>query len=324
MKIERILSKLYDLGIKINVVDNKLKVQPTREKISNEILNEIRTNKVELIHYLKGVGTKSQYIEISNVEMKELYPSTSAQKRLYLLQQYDLASTAYNMPNIISLGKYADKSKIEDVFKQLINRHESFRTSIIVVDNNPVQYISKDVEFELEKLSIENTEVENIRNNFIKPFDLSQAPFLRAAIVDIKGEDSLLMIDMHHIISDGTTLTILEKEFQALYLGEELAPLPLQYRDYSQWQNSKEQQELIKEQEQYWLNKFQGELPVLNLPIDYVRPLKKSFEGSNIDFYLNEIETKELIKIAEESDSTLFIVLLAIVTSLLINLLLPT
>ncbi|NOQ28125.1 MAG: amino acid adenylation domain-containing protein, partial [Bacteroidales bacterium] len=152
---------------------------------------------------------------------------------------------------------------------------------------------------------------------FIKPFDLSQAPLLRVAIVDIKGEDSLLMIDMHHIISDGTSHAILEKEFQTLLLGEELAPLPLQYKDYSEWQNSKEQQELIKDQEQYWLNKFAGEIPVLNLPSDYVRPIVQSHEGARLSFVLSKEETEEIRSFTTEYDLTLYMSLLSVFSILL-------
>ncbi|NOQ25537.1 MAG: amino acid adenylation domain-containing protein, partial [Bacteroidales bacterium] len=262
-------------------------------------------------------STKKEFVSIPKAKEQLNYPLSSAQKRLYLLQQFDLTSTAYNMPNIIPLGKEADKEKIETVFKQLINRHESFRTSIIVVDQDPVQLISKDVEFEIGELSIESTELENTRINFIKPFDLSQAPFLRAAIVDIKGEESMLMIDMHHIISDGSSHAILEKEFQALLSGEELAPLPLQYKDYSQWQNSKEQQELKKNQEQYWLNKFEGEIPVLNLPIDYVRPLLQNHEGATVDFVLSKEETKGIKIFTKENDLTLYMTLLSVFSILL-------
>ncbi|NOQ24717.1 MAG: amino acid adenylation domain-containing protein [Bacteroidales bacterium] len=262
-------------------------------------------------NYIKSSDEKL-FISVLKTEKKTNYSMSSAQKRIYLLQQIDLTSTAYNMPIIISLGKEADKLKIEEVFKQLINRHESFRTSIIIVDGEAVQLISRDVEFEFEELSIESTEIETTRNNFIKPFDLSKAPFLRAAIVDIKGEDSLLMIDMHHIISDGTSQKILKEEFESLYSGEELPSLNLQYKDYSEWQNTEKQQFEIREQEEYWLNEFVKEFSGLNLPTDYVRPVVQNFEGSSISFYLNENETKELIKIARESDSTLFIVLLAV------------
>ncbi|NOQ25399.1 MAG: amino acid adenylation domain-containing protein [Bacteroidales bacterium] len=263
------------------------------------------------------ISKKTEFVSIPKTEEQSNYPVSPAQKRLYFLQQFDLESIAYNMPNVFSLGKEADKRKIEEVFKQLIDRHESFRTSIIVVDGEPVQFISKEVEFELEELSITNNEVENTRNKFIKPFDLSNAPYLRVALVNIKGEDSLLMIDMHHIISDGTSHIILEKEFQTLYSEKELTPLKLQYKDYSQWQNSNEQQEFIKDQEQYWLTKFEGEIPVLSLPMDYVRPLMQSQEGATVNFILSKEETEGIRLFSKENDLTLYMSLLSVFSILL-------
>ncbi|NOQ27310.1 MAG: AMP-binding protein, partial [Bacteroidales bacterium] len=302
---------------------HSLKATVLTSKIHKEIGVEFPLRDVFLHSTVKSqasqiaTSTKKEFVSIPKAKEHSNYPLSSAQKRLYLLQQFDLNSTAYNIPYIISLGKEVDKSKIEDIFKQLINRHESFRTSIIVVDSEPVQLISKDVEFEIEEISIENTELENTRNKFIKPFDLSKAPFLRVSIVDIKGEDRLLMIDMHHIISDGSSHAILEKEFQALLSGEELAPLPLQYKDYSQWQNSKEQQELIKDQEQYWLNKFEGEIPVLNLPSDYARPLVQSHEGATVRFVLSKEETEGIKSFTKANELTLYMSLLSVFNILL-------
>jgi amino acid adenylation domain-containing protein len=264
-----------------------------------------------------ATSTKKEFESIPKAKEQSNYPLSSAQKRLYLLQQFDLGSTAYNMPGIIPLGTDTDKGKIEEVFKQLINRHESFRTSINIVDQVPVQKIHDQVEFKLEELSIELGELENTREQFVKPFDLSQAPFLRVAIVDIKGEDSLLMIDMHHVISDGTSHAILEQEFHALLSGEELAPLPLQYRDYSEWQNSKEQQEVIKGQEEYWLKKFEGEIPVLNLPTDYVRPLMQSHEGATVRFALSKEETDWIKSFTKDNGLTLYMSLLSVFNILL-------
>ncbi|NOQ28301.1 MAG: amino acid adenylation domain-containing protein, partial [Bacteroidales bacterium] len=302
---------------------HSLKATVLTSKIHKEIGVEFPLHDVFLHSTIKSqasqiaTSTKKEFVSIPKAKEQSNYPLSPAQKRLYLLQQFDLTSIAYNMPYVISLGKEVDKSKVEDAFKQIIQRHESFRTSIIVVDEDPVQVISKDVEFELGELSIESTELENTRNKFIKPFDLAKTPFLRAAIVDIKGDDSLLMIDMHHIISDGTSHTILEKEFQALLSGEELASLPLQYKDYSQWQNSKEQQDLIKDQEQYWLNKFEGEIPVLNLPNDYVRPLMQSHEGATVSFVLSKEETKGIKIFTKENDLTLYMSLLSVFSILL-------
>ncbi|NOQ27705.1 MAG: amino acid adenylation domain-containing protein, partial [Bacteroidales bacterium] len=302
---------------------HSLKATVLTSKIHKEIGVEFPLRDVFLHSTIKSQAsqieksTKKEFVRIPKAKEHSYYPLSPAQKRLYVLQQFDLTSTAYNMPGIISLGKEADKSKIKEAFKQLINRHESFRTSINVVDHEPVQIISKEVDFKLEELSIENTELENVRNKFIKPFDLSKAPFLRVAIVDIKGEDSLLMVDMHHIISDGTSHSVLEQEFQALLSGEELSPLPLQYKDYSEWQNSKEQQELIKNQEQYWLNKFEGEIPVLNLPSDYARPLVQSHEGATVNFVLSKEETEGLRFFTEENDLTMYMSLLSVFSILL-------
>ncbi|NOQ25413.1 MAG: amino acid adenylation domain-containing protein, partial [Bacteroidales bacterium] len=302
---------------------HSLKATVLTSKIHKEIGVEFPLREVFLHPTIKSQAsqieksTKKEFVSIPKAKEQSSYPLSSAQKRLYLLQQFDLTSTVYNMPYIIPLGKEVDKSKIEEVFKQLINRHESFRTSINLVDQEPVQLISKDVEFELEELSIETREVENTRNKFIRAFDLSKAPFLRVAVIDIKGEDSLLMIDLHHIISDGTTRKILEQEFMTLFSGEKLAPLPLQYKDYSQWQNSKEQQELIKYQEQYWLTKFEGEIPVLSLPSDYVRPLMQSHEGAAVDFVLSKEETEGIRFFTKENDLTLYMSLLSVFNILL-------
>ncbi|NOQ25821.1 MAG: amino acid adenylation domain-containing protein, partial [Bacteroidales bacterium] len=315
-----------DISVNVNffsIGGHSLKATILTGKIYKEIGVEFPLREVFLHSTIKSqasqiaTSTKNDFVSIPKTKEQSNYPVSSAQKRLYLLQQFDLTSTAYNMPYIIPLGKEADKSKIEEVFKQLINRHESFRTSIILVDGEPVQLISKNVAFELEELSIEKPEVENTRNKFIKPFDLSKAPFLRVAIVDIKGEASLLMIDMHHIISDGTSHAILEKEFQILFSGEELALLPLQYKDYSQWQNSKEQQELIKDQEQYWLNKFEGEISVLNLPSDYPRPLVQSHEGAIVNFVLSKEETEGIKIFTKENGLTLYMTLLSVFNILL-------
>ncbi|NOQ25782.1 MAG: amino acid adenylation domain-containing protein, partial [Bacteroidales bacterium] len=330
-KLVKIWSEILNIDKEeISVNDNffsigghSLKATMLTSKIHKEIGVEFPLREVFLHSTIKSqasqiaTSTKNDFVSITKTKEQSNYPVSSAQKRLYLLQQFDLTSTAYNMPYIIPLGKKADKSKIEEVFKQLINRHESFRTSIIVVDQEPVHLISKNVEFEIEEISIEKPELEDTRNKFIKPFDLSKAPFLRAAIVDIKGEAGLLMIDMHHIISDGTSHAILEKEFQALLLGKELAPLPLQYKDYSQWQNSKEQQELIKDQEQYWLNKFEGEIPVLNLPTDYARPVMQSHEGATVNFVLSKEETEAIRLFTKENDLTLYMSLLSVFSILL-------
>ncbi|MCP4157707.1 MAG: hypothetical protein GY757_58905, partial [bacterium] len=159
---------------------------------------------------------------------------------------------------------------------------------------------------------------------FFRPFELTNPPLLRVAVIETTHtgttrdlKERFLLLDMHHIITDGTSQEVLIKEFLALYDGENLPPLELQYKDYAEWQNSRKQKELTKQQEEYWLNLFSGELPVLSLPTDYPRPVIQSFEGNNLSFMLNEDETHRLKETTKENEATLYMALLSIFTILL-------
>ncbi|MCP4152625.1 MAG: hypothetical protein GY757_33120, partial [bacterium] len=211
-----------------------------------------------------------------------------------------LESTAYNMPHTLPLAAETDITGLEKIFGQLIQRHESLRTSFHMENETPVQKIHTTVPFKIETLQIQGTETINhqlmqAKRKFFRPFQLVKAPLLRAAVLVTTetGEANatgtrILLLDMHHIITDGTSQEILTKELFSIYAGESLTPLRLQYRDYAEWQNNKKQKEHMKQQEEAWLKRLSGELPVLTLPTDYPRPLVQTFEGSHIDFDLNK------------------------------------
>jgi amino acid adenylation domain-containing protein/non-ribosomal peptide synthase protein (TIGR01720 family) len=272
--------------------------------------------------YIRG-SKKDRYISIEPIEKREYYELSSAQKRMYFLQQYDLNSTSYNMSNVLEFRGNVNKDKLEETFKKLIKRHDSLRTSFKVINEQPVQRIQKAVEFKIknDKINGESQEtfkgsVEAIIERFVRPFDLGKAPLLRVGVIELQNR-TILLIDMHHIISDGVSGQLLEEEFEWLYGDKRLAALRLQYKDYAWWQNSKAQKELIKEQEEYWINNFSDELPLLNIPTDSPRPLMQSFEGSSMEFKLDKFESERLYEVARENDATLYMVLLSIFTILL-------
>jgi tyrocidine synthetase-3 len=245
---------------------------------------------------------EDRYASIEPVEKKGYYPLSSAQKRLYILQQMTLESTAYNMPQFIPLSEEPDISKLEETFKRLIERHESLRTSFHMINNQPVQKVHDTVEFAIEYYDSQS----------VQPFDLSRAPLLRVGLVKTGENGTILSVDMHHIISDGLSHGVLVKDFIALYTGEDLPPLRIQYKDYAEWQNEEKEKETIKQQEAYWLRQFEEEVPVLNLPMDYERPKVQRFEGSVAHFEVNREITDTLKKLALEEGATLYMVLLAI------------
>ncbi|NOQ28129.1 MAG: hypothetical protein GQ564_22430, partial [Bacteroidales bacterium] len=228
MEISEFFINLKKLKINIKLDGEELDIKAPKGLLTKELVGEIRDNKEKLINFLLNEKKRLKHFAIPKTNLKDYYALSSAQKRLYLLQEMEPESTAYNMPYIIPLGTDAEKEKIEEAFLQLIKRHESLRTSFEIEEEEPVQRIHEEVEFKLEEFEITKEEIQEKRQQFIQAFDLSQAPLLRAAIANIQGEGSLLMIDMHHIISDGVSHSILEQDFQGLYSGEELAPLSLQ------------------------------------------------------------------------------------------------
>jgi len=263
------------------------------------------------------MSTKVSFDSIPKADMQDYYRLSSAQKRLYLLQQMDLVGIAYNMPGLIRIPKGQDRQQLEVVFKQLIQRHESFRTYFDIMDNLPIQRIKPKVSFLIKKYQIKEEDISKIREDFIKPFDLCQAPLLRVAYLEVLDGDDLLLIDMHHIICDEKTHSILSEEFECLVSGETLPPLSFQYKDYSEWQNSTVQQERIRLQEEFWLNMFSDEFSVLTLPSDYSRPVMHEFEGAHVNFILSQEETRIIRTLGSENGLTLYQALLSVFSLLL-------
>lgn len=155
----------------------------------------------------------------------------------------------------------------------------------------------------------------------MRPFDLSRAPLLRVQLVTSSSENHLLLLDIHHIISDGTSMEILVADFTRIYNGEELPELKLQYKDFACWQNNLFESGKISGQEKYWLELYEdigrGEIPEPALPTDYPRPEKQDFTGAGYEFELGMEETSAFKELAAENGATLFMNLLAAFTLLL-------
>src|SRR5690554_4696962 len=186
-----------------------------------------------------------------------------------------------------------------------------------MVGGEPVQKVKKDVEFKLDYVEAAEEKIDDIIEDFIKPFDLSKAPLLRVKAVKVAGDKHFLLVDMHHIISDGVSMEILIKEFVALYNGETLPELRIQYKDFSAWQSALFATDELKKQEEYWLSHLSGEIPVLNMPADFPRPAVQSFKGSSIEFSVDEQLTTKLRGLGKDLELTLYMLLLGALNILL-------
>ncbi|MCP5052434.1 MAG: hypothetical protein GY940_35025, partial [bacterium] len=197
---------------------------------------------------------------------------------------------------------------------RLIHRHDSFRTSFSMMAGEPVQKVCKpgDLEFKPNYYELEEEKADERVDGFSQPFDLSRAPLLRAPVIKIGETRHIVAVDMHHIISDGVSLGIVIRDFMALYDGKPLAPLRLQYKDFAQWQNHHTVKQTLRNQEEYWLNRFDRHVPVINLPTDYYRPAVRNFEGDRVSFNLDKNLCAGLKELALAEEASVFMVLLAI------------
>jgi amino acid adenylation domain-containing protein len=288
----------------------------------------------ELAKYIVSMK-KVKYRSIALAEKREYYKLSSAQKRLYILQKMQENSIAYNESQVVFQEMELDIEMLERTFKTLIQRHESLRTSFQLIDGEPVRKVHDEVEFEVKFYDISEVEVkvEEAVRSFIRPFDLSRAPLLRVGLIKLlhtptalrghprrgtynsqegKEDKYILMVDLHHIITDGTSNQILLQEFEEVYRGNGLPGLQMQYKDYSQWLNNEQERWLRKKQEEYWVKQFEGELSALNLPTDFIRPPEQSHEGKTYRLEIGKEETTALNTLLPEQDATLYIKLLAI------------
>ncbi|MGE5329382.1 MAG: amino acid adenylation domain-containing protein [Deltaproteobacteria bacterium] len=253
---------------------------------------------------------QSQYEHIKVIDKQHYYELSSAQKRMYILSQIE-EEVVYNECYKIQIEGNLDKNRLEKAFKEFIKRHETLRTGFEILHGKPVQKIYDQVEFEILRFKAKEEEIEEIAKGFVKVFDLSNPPLLRVKLIDISEGKYVLLVDIHHIIIDGTSFGILIKEILSLYEGNQLEPLKIQYKDFAYWQNELFESDKIKKQEEYWIKQFNDEIPVLNMPTDYPRPARQSFNGYKKYFTLRKNTVEKLKAICDKTQTTLFMLLLS-------------
>jgi amino acid adenylation domain-containing protein len=316
--MEELLLRIANHNIDVKVENGNLELDiPNGLDVSN-VLNDIKNNKEALIKYiLNKVNGKPDYRVIEKAVIKDKYALSSAQKRLFFLYEMDKNSMAYNMPQFIKLSKNFDKERLSAIFRKLINRHETLRTYFEVIEGEPFQRIVDEVDFEIEVVKTNVNELNATFESMLRPFCLSAPPLMRVGLIETLSDEHFVMIDMHHIITDGISKSLLMKDFFAIYNNEALPELKFQYKDFSEWQLQEEQNTNINLLRDFWMKEFAENVTVLELPTDFQRPRIKDFKGSFVGFELDPVETKKLKLMAEKEGCTMFMILLSAFTILL-------
>ncbi|HLP62220.1 MAG TPA: condensation domain-containing protein, partial [Candidatus Deferrimicrobium sp.] len=265
---------------------------------------------------------KEQFTGVAPVEKKEYYPASPMQKRLFLIAQMEGVDIAYNLAQAYIIEGEVNRERFEQTFQKLIRRHESLRTSFTMVDDQTVQRIHDRLLTNVfAELFSKSDPPEAIIKSFIRPFDLSSAPLLRAQLVELSPGKYLFLYDIHHIISDGTSRGIFLQDFMIYYEGkdEPLPPLNIQYKDFCCWQNNRREKDQVafEKKEKYWLERFSGEIPRLGIYTDYPRSATQSFAGERISFIIEKGGAQRIREFMKENGTTLLMFLLAVYNILL-------
>ncbi len=259
---------------------------------------------------------------LKRIDRDQPLPLSFAQQRLWFLNQLEPESTAYNIPIALRITGELDVNALEHAFLDLIKRHETLRTTFVTNNGRPEQFISAPGKFELPVADLRDTalsEREQEAQRLITeeaqiPFDLSIGPLLRTLLVKLGDQDHVILLTMHHIVSDAWSMGLLTRELTTLYEAHatgrpwRLPELSIQYVDFAHWQRQWLTGEVLAEQLAYWRKQLGGELPALRLPAGAEGGLAR---GASHGFVFSRAQAEAIKSLSRSEGTTLFMTLLA-------------
>ncbi|HYR08675.1 MAG TPA: amino acid adenylation domain-containing protein, partial [Longimicrobium sp.] len=248
-----------------------------------------------------------------------------AQQRLWFLEQLGELGSTYHIPQQLRLRGALDRAALARALERIVARHESLRTVFVLVDGEPEQRILPVeesgfglVEHELRGEPNAQAEVERlVAREADAPFDLERGPLVRAALVRLADDDHLLLVTMHHVVSDAWSMGVFTRELSTLYTAfsqgqpDPLPALPVQYADYAAWQRRRVEGEVLDAQAAYWTRTLAGAPELLELPTDHPRPARQDHAGAVLHVELGRELTAGLTALSHRHDTTLYMTLLA-------------
>ena len=276
-------------------------------------------------------ATKEAYQQIAPVPTQAHYDLSHAQQRLWLAAQREENQSLYNMCFAYTFSGVLDRTALGTAMNTVIGRHESLRTTFVVVEGKPRQKIN-DAEatgFRLRFADLRQLADGEVQAQAIAdaegglPFDLAEGPLLRATLLQLTDDQHLFLFTTHHIISDGWSMQVLHEEvlsaYNALLAGQtpDQTPLRIQYKDFAHWQNTLLSGARPQSLENYWVNQLGGELQPLDFPADFPRSRTKTFNGTVAGFQLDLAQSAALNAFNKDHKTTLFMTAMALVGVLL-------
>ena len=330
MNTEDFLDHLRSLNIKLTINDDKLKCSAPPGVLTPDLRAELAERKAEILGLLQTANLKKNP-KIEVADRHGNFPLSFAQQRLWFLDQLTGANATYNITRSLKLSGKLDVAALEKAIAAIIDRHEILRTTYQLQGDAPAQIISPDHNFKLSTINLQHlseneqqAEIKTLINDYgNKPFDLNKDLLIRCQLLKLNLEEYIFLFCVHHIVFDGWSMGIFDRELSVLYQdfrqgrSPSLPPLLIQYLDFSIWQKQWLKEHVLEAQTTYWKQQLSGIFPLLQLPYDRPRPPVQTANGSIEHFNISVACSQNLKELAQRSDTTLFMVLFAAYSTLM-------
>jgi tyrocidine synthetase-3 len=299
LKAIALMTEIYrELGIELSVAD--VFAHPTIRSMALELSRRAPTRVVQ----------NRSIVRIPKLPETGRYPLSSVQRRLFAIHQANPASVSYNIPSVFEVEGKIARDQLRDVMRTMFARHASFRTSFTTEQGEPVAIVAEGVPCKV--IDVESDEsIDELTARLVQPFDISVAPLARVYLIKRSSGAEVLLVDIHHIVFDGTSSTILWREVRELMTGATLPDLPIHYGDFAAWQSTPEHRTSIANHRQFWLDQLTPQPAPLALPYDYRRPANRTHAGDMVTTLLSRAELDALAALSRSQDTTLFTTLIS-------------
>jgi acyl-CoA synthetase (AMP-forming)/AMP-acid ligase II/acyl carrier protein len=261
-------------------------------------------------------STASAYHPLPVIPEKDHYPVSALQRRLYYFWEVNKQSVAYNIPVALRLTGILDHNRLEAGIQQLIRQHDTLRMSFHL-ETEPVFSVQEYRPFRLPFQECSAGELNKQLQQLVQPFDLTNGPLFQIQLLRTAEQEYVLFVDFHHIISDGLSVYHFIGELMSLYAGLSLPAATKQYKEYVAWEKENLVSEKMKAQQEYWNLSLQGELPVLEMPLDLQRPAVFDTAGEKPVFTLDPAVAEQLRTLAKANHCTLHVLMFTLYNVLL-------
>lgn len=329
--LDELVTDLRRLGVSLAIDGGQLKVRAPKGTLTPALTAELQERKPHILEYLRrateNAASSTTGDRIGRAPAGERTPLSFSQQRFWFLDQLEGTSPAYNMPLAAWLEGPLDRSALKRALDEIVRRHEVLRSNVVVEGDDPVLLTRADAACSFtyaDRFPPSLSAQDLMREEASRCFDLRTDPLIRALLFsEADPERHLLLVTMHHIVSDGWSLGVFCRELAVLYdafaagAPSPLPALPIQYGDYASWQRGHASATALQAQLDYWKTALRGAPDAINLPLDRPRPAVQTSRGSSLSVVIGADATRRLRERCAEHDVTLFMGLMAAVSILL-------